>query len=78
MKYGSIADDDNSKKPQFRYPESAKKIIAYVRNRGLLFISEISVERLWEDFSDIYSAGYLNPNEQFLEEFVDYLDNIEL
>lgn len=60
------------------YPEEMETIIEYVESHGELNVDYKYLERLWEDFSSIYEAGFLNPNKQFLREFVRWITNQEI
>lgn len=56
-----------------RYPDAMECIIEYIEGHGKLNVSYSYLEKLWEDFSDTYAAGFLEPNTNFLEEFVQWL-----
>ena len=60
------------------YPEDMETIIEYVESQGELNVDYKYLERLWEDFSSIYEAGFLQPNEQFLREFVRWITDQEI
>lgn len=56
-----------------RYPDAMECIIEYIEEHGKLNVSYSYLEKLWEDFSDTYAAGFLEPHKNFLEEFVQWL-----
>lgn len=60
------------------YPEEMETIIEYVESHGKLNVDYKYLERLWEDFSSIYEAGFLDPNNQFLREFVRWIEDTEI
>ena len=60
------------------YPEEMETIIEYVESRGELNVNYTYLERLWEDFSSMYEAGFLAPNKQFLREFVRWITDQEI
>ena len=62
----------------FYYPEDMKKILDYLNKNGKLNVSDKTVENLYCDFSDRYAAGWLCVNEELLEEFADYIAEVEL
>ena len=63
----------DNRKP--RYPEDAKLIRKIIISEyGTLTCSDYKLEQLWEDFSDTYDAGHLNPDDFWIERFVDWLE----
>lgn len=63
----------------FKYPEDMAQILAYLSHHGILRISETDVEKYYSDFSDEhYCAGWMQVDEQRLEEFADYLSEKEI
>lgn len=62
----------------FRYPEDMVKIIEYLTMRGRLFVQEDTVETLYYRFCDEkFSAGWITPNEDNLEQFADWLADLD-
>lgn len=62
----------------FAYPEDMAKIMAYLEANGILRVNAKTVERLYRDFSDTYAAGWMSVNDDLLEEFADWLEDIDL
>lgn len=63
----------------FTYPDDMHKIMEYLRAHGDLNVSGTTIEDLYYRFSDeIYCASWMIVNEKLLEEFADWLDEIEL
>ena len=62
----------------FDYPEDMKLILNYLNEHGTILTSELTIERLYREFSDLkYCAGWMGVNEQMLEEFEDWLENYD-
>lgn len=66
------------KKDNFDYPEEMQKILDYLKAHGDLKVSASTVERLYREFSDMYCAGWLRVNDEFLAEFAEWLDEYDL
>lgn len=64
---------DKREKFNPRYPDAMECIIEYIEAHGKLNVNYSCLEKLWEDFSDTYAAGFLEPHKNFLEEFVQWL-----
>ena len=62
----------------FTYPDSMKVIIDYLESRGTLNIGYMTLEKLWYAFSESYCAQFLIPNETLLEQFVDFVKELEV
>lgn len=62
----------------FDYPEDMEKILRYLKANGTLNIQPSTVERLYYDFSDTHACGWCIVDEERLEEFADYLSEVEL
>ena len=60
------------------HPEDMGKIMAYLEQHGTLRVNAKTVERLYYDFSDTYAAGWLIVDDDRLEEFADWLEEIDL
>ena len=57
------------------YPEDVRYIRAEISALyGTLDCSNKKLGELWRDFSDRFDAGFLNPNAELIEEFVEWLD----
>lgn len=65
--------EDNS---TLTYPEDIFFIRKVIEEKyGTLTCSNHKLEELWRDFSEEeYAAGFLSPNENFIEEFVYWLE----
>jgi hypothetical protein len=63
---------------ELNHPEDMRKIMAYLESHGTLHVNARTVENLYYDFSDTYAAGWLFVNDDRLEEFADWLENIDL
>lgn len=68
----------NNTNYHFSYPEDMEKILKYLNENGKLYVSPKTIENYYYDFSWTYAAGWLGVNEEILEEFADYLSEIEL
>ncbi len=63
----------DNRKP--RYPEDAKLIRETITSEhGTLTCSDYKLEQLWEDFSGTYEAGHLNPDDFWIEKFINWLE----
>jgi hypothetical protein len=62
----------------FDYPADMEKILQYLNTHGKLQVSDATVERLYRDFSDTRCAGWLGPDEDTLEAFADWLEDIDV
>ena len=60
------------------YPDAMKIIIDYMESHGKLNVDYSYLEKLWYEFSDVYEAGFLEPDDVFLKEFVQWLDGREV
>ena len=62
----------------FDYPNDMKMILDYLNERGEILVGELGIESLYYEFSnEKYEAGWLKVNEQFLEEFEDWLEHYD-
>ena len=60
------------------YPEDIFFIRKTIEEKyGSLTCSNHKLDDLWRDFSDTYSAGFLDPNENLIEEFTNWLESQE-
>lgn len=63
----------------YDYPEDMAAILSYLTQNGTLLCTEETVERLYRDFSDEkYCAGWMGVDEELLEEFANWLDEIDI
>lgn len=64
---------------EFEFPEDMEKILNYLNANGKLMVDERRVESLYEAYSeDRWCAGWIAVNEDRLEEFAEWLSNIEV
>ena len=62
----------------FDYPNDMKMILDYLNEHGEILVGELGIESLYYEFSkEKYEAGWLKVNEQFLEEFEDWLEHYD-
>lgn len=63
----------------YRYPDEMEKILGYLTENGSLTVSGPTVEQMYRDFSeDRYAAGWMFVTPEILEEFADWLAEIEI
>lgn len=62
----------------FDYPEDMSKILDYLNKNGQLNVQPNTVEALYREFSDRYSAGWMCVNDDLLEEFANWLSEVEI
>lgn len=61
-----------------RHPEDTKKIVNYLSEHGRLLIRGDTVEELYYAFCDEkFSEGWITPNEGKLEQFADWLADLD-
>ena len=66
-------------KSNFMHPEDMKLILDYLNAHGKILVHESTIEDLYYDFSDEkYCARWMGVNEQMLEEFEDWLCDIDI
>ncbi len=63
---------------EFAYPEDMKKILNYLREHGILCVTETTVENLYREFSGTRSAGWLFATDENVVAFADWLNDLEL
>lgn len=64
---------------KFAYPEDMRLILDYLNTHGKILVKESTIEDLYYDFSDEkYCASWMCVNGQMLEEFEDWLNELEL
>lgn len=63
----------------FTYPEDMKLILDYLNAHGKVLVKDSTIEDLYYGFSEEkYCAGWMRVDEQMLEEFEDWLNELEL
>lgn len=62
----------------FDYPDDMNKILRYLHTNGKLLAWPKTVERLYRDFSNTYASGWIEPTDERLEEFANWLSEIEV
>lgn len=63
----------------YDYPDEMAQILAYLNENGSLVISGPMVEQMYRDFSEErYAAGWMSVTSETLEEFADWLAEIEI
>ena len=62
----------------FCYPEDMAKILKYLNERGRILVKESTIEDLYFDFSETHAAGWLIVNDGNLEEFEEWLSNVDI
>ena len=62
------------------YPEDVKKIREYLESHGDLDsrVKDWHLQDLYHDFSEYHCAGWLIPDEDWLEEFAKYINGREV
>lgn len=65
-------------KEDYTYPDEMEKILDYLSKHGKIHVSGKTIERLYEDFSDTrYCAGWMCVSNELLEEFADWLSEVD-
>lgn len=62
----------------FRYPDDMKKIMDYLNERGKINVSAKTIEDLYYDFSDRACAVWLYVDDDTLEQFEEWLTEIDI
>lgn len=63
---------------EYDYPEDMKRILDYLNEHGKILVGELTIERLYSDFSyEEYSAGWMSVDSDTLAEFEDWLENYD-
>ena len=63
---------------EFNYQKDMQKILAYLREHGELNVSGTTVEDLYRVFSGAHCAGWLIATDERIQEFADWLNEIEI
>ena len=59
---------------KFEYPEDVVKILKYLNSHGAVMCTETTVVNMYRQFSDeCYDAQWLNPDDDILEHFSNWL-----
>lgn len=66
------------KEYKFNHPEDMEKILKYLKEHGEIKVTPKTIEDFYYDFSDTHCAGWLCVDDEHLEEFAEYLSEIEL
>ena len=68
-----------NKKEGFMFPEDMELLLSYLNEHGKLMIEPPTLEKMYEGFSDDrYCAQWMDINEDILEEFAEWLSEIEV
>ena len=62
----------------FDYPDDMAKIMAYLTEHGQVNVHPKTIERLYRNFSDTYAAGWMDVDDDRLEEFANWLSEVEV
>lgn len=63
----------------FDYPDDMKRILDYLNEHGTLLVKPLTIEKLYYDFSeDRYYASWMGVNDNVLEEFANWLDELDI
>lgn len=63
----------------FDYPDDMKRILDYLNEHGTLLVKPLTIEKLYYDFSeDQYYASWMGVNDSVLEEFANWLDELDI
>lgn len=58
------------------YPEDLDYIWEYLNKYGFPLFHRNKLEKMWRHFSDEkYSAGFMTPNDDIIQEFIDWLED---
>lgn len=64
---------------KFTYPEEMKLILDYLNIHGKVLVSDSTIEDLYYRFSDEkYCASWMGVNDRLLEEFEDWLNDVNI
>ena len=62
----------------FDYPDDMKRILDYLNEHGTLLVKPLTVEKLYHDFSKDRYAVWLYVDHDVLEEFANWLDELDI
>lgn len=68
-----------NKSYNYTYPDDMECILKYLNEHGKILVNPSAIEYLYYRFSDErYCAGWMCVNDQVLEEFENYLTEVEI
>ena len=62
----------------FDYQDDMKRILDYLNEHGTLLVKPLTVEKLYHDFSKDRYAVWLYVDDDVLEEFANWLDELDI
>lgn len=63
----------------FVHPEDMAQILKHLNENGVVLVSASTIEDLYFEFSeDKYCAGWISVTDERLEEFSDWLDDLDI
>ena len=62
----------------FDYPDDMKRILDYLNEHGTVLVKPLTIEKLYYDFSRDRYAVWLYVDDDVLEEFADWLDELDI
>lgn len=62
----------------FDHPDDMKRILDYLNEHGTLLVKPLTVEKLYHDFSKDRYAVWLYVDDDVLEEFANWLDELDI
>lgn len=62
----------------FDYPDDMKRILDYLNEHGTLLVKPLTIEKLYYEFSRDHCACWLYVDDDVLEEFADWLDELDI
>lgn len=62
----------------FDYPDDMKRILDYLNEHGTLLVKPLTVEKLYHNFSKDRYAVWLYVDDDVLEEFANWLDELDI
>lgn len=62
----------------FAYPDEMAKIIEYLKAHGEVKVKFSTIEALYREFSGTRCAGWLSVNDEMLEDFAEWLSEVDL
>ena len=64
---------------KFTYPDEMEKILKYLTEHGNILVDSSTIEDLYYEFSSRkYEASWMRVNEQILEEFEEWLSELDI
>ena len=62
----------------FDYPDEMNRILNYLNEHGTVFVKPLTIEKLYYEFSEGYSARWMSVDENALEEFSNWLNEYDI